>query len=281
MDFSGIEIHNPIINAVFTGKGGPLERYNTQATARALRDKGLCIPALDSSVDISAGKEQIQAAKDLIDLAAAAGVERVVVVAQNDDEDAIHAALAELVPYAEASDVVLSRSSRAVSSPAPRAWRASWTATPATISGNLVMSNNVYRTGGETPAQTVKNLGAYIKHVHMRDSDDDGSFNLVGEGTLPIDEVVRALSSIDYDGYVSLEWDPAWMPDLTDMEVIFLHLRTTWSAFEDTWRQAPHAHPQPSTTARASTCGRKTSSSGLDLPQVPDKMVECPDQYCF
>ena len=57
MDFSGIEIHNPIINAVFTGKGGPLERYNTQATARALRDKGLCIPALDSSVDISAGKE--------------------------------------------------------------------------------------------------------------------------------------------------------------------------------------------------------------------------------
>ena len=54
MDFSGIEIHNPIINTVFTGKGGPLERYNTQATARALRDKGLCIPALDSSVDISA-----------------------------------------------------------------------------------------------------------------------------------------------------------------------------------------------------------------------------------
>ena len=37
MDFSGIEIHNPITNAAFTGKGGPLDRYNTQATARALR----------------------------------------------------------------------------------------------------------------------------------------------------------------------------------------------------------------------------------------------------
>ena len=94
MDFSGIEIHNPIINAVFTGKGGPLERYNTQATARTLRDKGLCFPALDSSVDISAGEEQVKAAKDLIDIASAAGVERVVVVVQNDDEDAIHAALA-------------------------------------------------------------------------------------------------------------------------------------------------------------------------------------------
>ena len=52
MDFSGIEIHNPITNAAFTGKGGPLDRYNTQATARALRDKGLSIPAFDSSVDI-------------------------------------------------------------------------------------------------------------------------------------------------------------------------------------------------------------------------------------
>ena len=74
MDFSGIEIHNPITNAAFTGKGGPLDRYNTQATARALRDKGLSIPAFDSSVDISAGKQRVQDAKDLIDLAQAASV---------------------------------------------------------------------------------------------------------------------------------------------------------------------------------------------------------------
>ena len=46
MDFSGIEIHNPITNAAFTGKGGPLDRYNTQATARALRDKGLSMPCV-------------------------------------------------------------------------------------------------------------------------------------------------------------------------------------------------------------------------------------------
>ena len=58
MDFSGIEIHNPLINEAFTGKGAPLDRYNTQATARALHDKGLTIPALDSSIDISAGEEQ-------------------------------------------------------------------------------------------------------------------------------------------------------------------------------------------------------------------------------
>ena len=28
-----------------------------------------------------------------------------------------------------------------------------------------------YRDKGETPAQTITNLGAYVKHVHLRDSD--------------------------------------------------------------------------------------------------------------
>ena len=93
----------------------------------------------------------------------------------------------------------------------------------------------------------------------MRDSDDDGSFNLVGEGTLPIDEVVRALSSIDYDGFVSLEWDPAWMADLTDIEVIFPHYVNFMEQFEDTRgkrRTLYLNHDAP-----ASTCGRRTSSS--------------------
>ena len=111
--------------------------------------------------------------------------------------------------------------------------------------GALWDVHNVYRVGGESPATTIKNLGAYVKHVHMRDSDDDGSFNLVGEGTLPIDEVVRALSSIDYDGFVSLEWDPAWMADLTDMEVIFPHYVNYMEQLRGHPRQAPHALPQP------------------------------------
>ena len=279
MDFSGIEIHNPIINTVFTGKGGPLERYNTQATARTLRDKGLCIPALDSSVDISAGEEQIKAAKDLIDLAAAAGVERVVVVAQNDDEDVIHATLAELVPYAEASDVVLLIESSGIFSSTTR-MAGIMDRYASDYLGTLWDVHNVYRTGGETPAQTVKNLGAYIKHVHMRDSDDDGSFNLVGEGTLPIDEVVRALSSIDYDGYVSLEWDPAWMPDLTDMEVIFPHFVNYMERFEDTRGKRRTLYLNHDGTGEY--VWKKDELIDFTFPQVLDKMVEClPDQYRF
>ena len=78
-----------------------------------------------------------------------------------------------------------------------------------------------YRDCGETPAQTITNLGAYIKHVHLRDSNDAGDYELIGEGTFPVADVMRALSSVDYDGFISLEWKPEYLPDLPDRDVIF------------------------------------------------------------
>ena len=78
-----------------------------------------------------------------------------------------------------------------------------------------------YRDNGESGDDTIKNLGCYVKHVHMRDSDDEGSYQLIGEGTMPIDDVMRALSSVNYDGFISLEWNPDWLDDLQDPEIIF------------------------------------------------------------
>ena len=86
-----------------------------------------------------------------------------------------------------------------------------------------------YRVYGESAEKTIKNLGAYVKHVHLKDSDmePDGScvYRLIGEGTLPIGDMMNALSSINYDGFISLEWDPNWMSELDDMEIIFSHLK--------------------------------------------------------
>ena len=47
----------------------------------------------------------------------------------------------------------------------------------------------------------------------------------MGEGDLPIGrDDARPSRSINYDGFICLEWDPQWMlRDLQDMEVIFSH----------------------------------------------------------
>ena len=81
-----------------------------------------------------------------------------------------------------------------------------------------------YRDNKESADDTIKNLGSYVRHVHMRDSDDTGAYQLIGEGTMPIDDVIRALSSVNYDNFISLEWKPEWLVDLCDPQIIFPHL---------------------------------------------------------
>jgi fatty-acyl-CoA synthase len=66
-----------------------------------------------------------------------------------------------------------------------------------------------YRFAGETPGKTVQNLGAYIRYVHAKDSVvEDGKikYRMMGEGKPANDDIMRALRSINYEGYVSLEW---------------------------------------------------------------------------
>ena len=53
--------------------------------------------------------------------------------------------------------------------------------------------------------------GRTVMHVHMKDAQRCGSeieYTLMGEGELPFNEVMNALRSVNYDGFMSLEWDP-------------------------------------------------------------------------
>lgn len=61
----------------------------------------------------------------------------------------------------------------------------------------------------ETPDRTIQNLGAYVKHVHMSDSEESGGIIkpcLIGDGIVPMVEMTAALRSIDYNGSLSLEF---------------------------------------------------------------------------
>ena len=66
---------------------------------------------------------------------------------------------------------------------------------------------------GESSQTSITNLGAYIRHVHIKDAsrnaDGTQTYQLIGEGTMPVAEMMRALSSVDYDGFISLEYEGA------------------------------------------------------------------------
>ena len=132
----------------------------------------------------------------------------------------------------------------------------------------------------ESPQDTITNLGAYVKHVHAKDMDEQGAFTLVGEGRLPLKECMGALRSVNYDGYVCLEWDPNWMAELDDVHVIFPHFVTYMSNIDDTRRAKPVLYENTAGTGKY--VWKKETLIEKTFSQVLDTMVEhFPDQYAF
>ncbi|MBC3516284.1 AMP-binding protein [Neobittarella massiliensis] len=284
----GIELRG-IHQGELAGKHGPFGPHHAAATVRDLFEKQLSIPCLDSVCDISdiAGRADtvaevtacMQAAKDL-------RVPYVRVHATSGGKSAVEAAgdcLKQLVTRAEELGVTLLLETVGIFSDTA-ALRDLLNRFASDHLAALWDLHHPYRDHGEQPEQTIQNLGAYVRHVHVKDSTvgEDGRpvYCLIGEGSLPMDQLMRALGSINYDGFISLEWDPQWMPGLQDMEVIFTHFVTYMEQFGSPSR-APH-HLYDNTTHTGQFVWKKDDLIDLTFSQVLDRMVEeFPDQYAF
>ncbi len=92
--------------------------------------------------------------------------------------------------------------------------------------GALWDVNHPYR-AGEPIADTAGALGKRIIHVHMKDSKlgEEGKLEhcLLGEGDLPLREILQELSKLGYQGFLSLEWEKKWHPEIAEPEVAFPH----------------------------------------------------------
>ena len=105
----------------------------------------------------------------------------------------------------------------------------------------------------EDAEKTITNLGAYVRHVHIHDYrkvDNEAVPELIGSGFLPLEELMNALRSINYDGFISLEWDPDWMPEIADMEIIFTHFVNVMNRFQSTRLNKKHLYWNNSHTGR-------------------------------
>ena len=76
---------------------------------------------------------------------------------------------------------------------------------------------------GETPKETLAYLGDKIVHTHIKDGVRYEDTDLIlckctklGEGTVPIAEIISLLKDVGYDGYYSLEWESAWREEIRD-----------------------------------------------------------------
>ncbi|MEG0664207.1 MAG: AMP-binding protein, partial [Clostridia bacterium] len=135
----------------------------------------------------------------------------------------------------------------------------------------------------EKPETTIQNLGGYIKYVHVKDSvckDGVITYKMMGEGNLPINEMMMALSSINYDGYVSLEWVKRWSSDLSDAAIVFPNFIDYMSNY--TKKAVVRNHLYDNATCTGKYVWEKDILIDYTFSQVLDQMVEeFPDQYAF
>jgi sugar phosphate isomerase/epimerase len=78
---------------------------------------------------------------------------------------------------------------------------------------------------GEAPATTWEQTGAWILHTHWKDSNRNPRTQhgfepcLMGHGQVPHQEIHQVLKNGNYQGYLSLEWEKRWHPEIAEPEV--------------------------------------------------------------
>jgi fatty-acyl-CoA synthase len=78
---------------------------------------------------------------------------------------------------------------------------------------------------GETAEQTLGLIGDRLLHVHIKDGlrPADGGPNwdltLLGEGDVPMQDILAKLRAAGYDGWIAVEWEKKWHPEIAEPEV--------------------------------------------------------------
>lgn len=93
---------------------------------------------------------------------------------------------------------------------------------PSPAIGALWDTHHPFRSG-ETPEQTWDLLSGRVLHVHVKDARKraDGGWDLVllGEGEVPVEQTLALLTDKGYDGWISVEWEKKWHPEIPEPEV--------------------------------------------------------------
>ena len=283
--FSGIELTD-IINTGFIEKGAALDKYNRSSTARKLYEAGIKLPCIDSACDISSSDENAmkEELSFYIEIAKDMKIPYIRVYAKNPEisKDEAISNLEKLLPLVKDEGIVLLVETMGIFADTDNL-RDVLNYFACDSIGALWDIYHTCLVQNESPEKSIQNMGAFVKHVHIKDAlknADTLEYTLMGEGDLPLSSAMNALGSVNYDGFISLEWDPAWMEDIGEPDIIFPQFAEYIKSFA-----SPDKNARPLFYNEAGTgkyIWKKDIVIDKTFSQVLDEMVECfPDQYAF
>ncbi len=275
----GVELYN-LKNGLFARKDSPANPELAAAVRRSLIRRHLSIPCVDTALDFM-DKDQDFAGEfeEALRVCVNLGIPGIVIHTSCEDQDICSERIKDLMDTIQGEPVsILLETSKAYADTgkardllnrfADDQFAACWNMLETCVNGK------------EDAETSITNLGAYVRHVHLHDcSIADGKVipELIGEGILPLKDLMNALRSVNYDGMVSLQWDPAWIEGLEDLEIILTHYATCMSQFESTRLNRKHLYWNKAHTG--TYIWKHGDLIDKTFPQVLDTMVEeYPDQ---
>ena len=277
---SGIELFD-ITGETFSGKGSVTNPERSAAARRDLALSGLALPCVETVrdfTDTAFAAELEQCVQTAVNL----GILNIALHTEQQDMEACVSAMQQLLPVVGCQPVTLVVETAGAFAATDRLRDFLNRFADDRLCALWDMHTTVVE-AREDAETTITNLGAYVKHVHIHDfrrAGDEVQPELIGEGQLPIQDLMNALRSVNYDGFVSLEWDPDWAPEIADPEIILTHYEGMMRRYENTKRGQRHLYW--SNRHKGRYVWKKGDLIDKTFPQVLDTMVEeFPDQLAI
>lgn len=289
--FDGIEIRG-LGKDIFQGVVNPFSDERIEKTVSLLKRMHLSVPCLTTGCvlkNTEGWEETKKEIKEYIDLAVKISAPYLRLLGDRDtmvegkvDDDLVLTHLKDILPYAEQNGVVMLIETNGVYADTARL-RDLLIRAESDYVAALWDMHHPYRFMNESPETTVQNLGVYIKHVHIKDSvlaNEKVQYRMMGEGDLPVDNMIQALRSLNYEGFVSLEWVKTYLPDLESPGIVFPQFANYMQQYLS--GELSTHRLQDNNRKTGKYVWPKDTLIDLTFPQVLDRMVdEFPDQYAF
>ena len=225
----------------FSREGGQLDLATQQVRARGLRLSCLGASAQMHDMDPIKRAAQLDEARRFIDLAEALRAPYVRVFGNNyasgvpRDTMLAHIArgLRELGDYARPRGVTVLIESHGDFTDSPSLLEVLRQADSPAVA-LLWDAHHTFVSGKEQPEETVRQVGRYIRHTHLKDSvaaGTDRRYVLTGTGDVPVRRQIEALLQYGYRGVYSFEWEKRWHPEIPEPEVALAQFATVASDY--------------------------------------------------
>ncbi|MBQ2863552.1 MAG: AMP-binding protein [Clostridia bacterium] len=252
-----------------------LRRDKTSDAKRKLLNRSLSVSALRYPHPMESEAATSEQLSKYVDMAANAGIEHIIIRIEHEMQNAdIKTKLSRAIERAESSDVSILLETVGYLADTEHVIELINTLSSACI-GVCWNVRATYFGEGETAETTIKTLGAYIKYVRLGDMKD-GETVLIGEGDLPVEGLLLALSSLNYEGYICC----AWNEQINDADIVLTHFASYIGGLsrKDTARESAYYNRDKTGTF----VWKKYDVIDATFSEVLDEMVEhYPDQYAF